>query len=95
MIIQKKALIFTLILIVFQLENVITERQQKPSLPSTFLWKPLLEVENEHFTKAFLPSYLNFTRDIVGSKWISPACSVRFQTALDALTLRRNWASKL
>lgn len=95
MITQKKSLICTLILIVFQFQNVISKSQQKPSLPSTFLWEPLLDVENEHFTKAFLPSYLNFTRDIVGSKWISPACSVRFQTALDALTLRRNWASKL
>lgn len=94
MITLKKTVVLTVILIVLQLQNVITELQQKAS-PSSFLWEPLLEVENEHFTKAFLPSYINFTRDIVGSKWISPSCNVRLQAALDALLLRRDWASKL
>ena len=67
-----------------------------PSSPSSsFLWEPLLAVNSEHFNQAFLPSYLNFSRDILSSAWISAPCSVRLRGALAALSRRQNWAAKL
>lgn len=72
-----------------------TNSPSSPSSTSSFLWEPLLAVNSEHFNQAFLPSYLNFSRDILSSSWISAPCSVRLRGALAALSLRQNWAAKL
>lgn len=62
---------------------------------SSFLWKPLLDVPNETFEKAFLPSYIDLERDIVQSEQVSVQCRNQIRTALHALSMRRNWAGKL
>lgn len=60
-----------------------------------FLWKPLVSVSNATFRAAFLPSYINFHRDVLPSPSVSNSCKLHLRVALKALDARRNWAVAL
>ena len=60
-----------------------------------FIWKPMVEISNQSFVNAFLPNYVNFADEVFHSNTITFECKTQLQSALDALTQRRNWAAKL
>ena len=60
-----------------------------------FLWKQMIDVSNKHFENAFLPSYIDLQNEVINSTWISPECNKQIRSALDSLSTRHNWATKL
>lgn len=62
---------------------------------STFLWTSLLDVPDKTFSSAFLPTYVNFTKDVLKNEQVSGACRVTISNALEALASRQLWATAL
>lgn len=60
-----------------------------------YVWEDLVNIPTSTFEKAFLPSYLNFTSDVLQSDAVSDACKSDIHLALSSLRQRQNWAVKL
>lgn len=70
------------------------KQQEKKELQ--YHWKPLLEIPDIIFEKAFLPSYVNFNKDFFEhEKSISDKCKVDLLQTLEALHTRQEWAVQL
>lgn len=62
--------------------------EASPVSPHLALWSPLLNLTSATFTRAFLPDYIDLTREVLQNSAVSPSCRQSLRQALEGLQAR-------